>query len=147
MIGPNNLAAGVIAWLKADTAIAAYLAARNATGEIRQLSWHGREFVYPAIRVDIGTESPFENGPCGPTRSQLPFRVYTFSEQDSSYECGELAGLVHARLFSQKIDASVTYGFTTTLITMDGWPNPVMTGENIWQCVMAFRCQINGGIS
>lgn len=144
MIGPNPLAEALISVLLADTTLTAWLASRNAPEEIRELGYQGREFVYPAVRTDIGTETPQGDGPCYPFISDLAFRVYVYSEKNSSYECGELSKLVYDALFLSRLEGD---DFGSNHIFVDSIPRPQRVGENLWRAVLPCRVQANGGLS
>ena len=52
--------------------------------EAREKQWQGKDFVYPAIRVNIILQKPAVDVNCG--WSDLQFSVQCYSENSSSYE-------------------------------------------------------------
>jgi hypothetical protein len=144
MIGHNLFATTLVSKLKANSALTTWLAARSSALDIREMSWQGRDFQYPNVRVDTGTETTLEDGPCYGTRSQFAFRLLSFSEGISSQEVHDLALLVHNVVFNTRLTGS---GWTTTLIMCDSWPRAIRTPDDIWRCIASYRCQINGGVS
>lgn len=143
MIFPNELDAALIAALKANSALTAYLTARSSANEIRHREWQGRDLQYPLVRIDSGTETPIADSHCYTSHSNLAFRIYVESEQDSQQECNELGRLVNVALFGQKLTG---IGFTTNSIANDGTPGATRTGEGVWRMVIPYRMGINGGI-
>jgi hypothetical protein len=128
VISPELVQAGIIAKLKADTSLVAWLTARSAGSEIRENQWQGRQFVYPAIRVDLLPQTETGNPPC---YSQTLFNVFAFTEGDSSKDCGILAGLVNAALIRKKFSL--------------GSVPPLRTAERVWQALGQYQTNLYGG--
>lgn len=140
MIANNTIQAAIVAKLKANTALVNYLTAKSAGSEIRESSWQGAAFTYPAVRVESGTQQP---GPdtsiCYLTTGETPFTVLCFSEGDSSQEADELAALVNAALMGQRISGT---GFASLLIQSDGLTHAARTAERVWRAIGLYRMQI-----
>ena len=140
MIANNNIQAAIIAKLKANTALTDWLTARSAGSEIRETSWQGAAFTYPAVRASVGTQQPGpDTSHCYLTTGEVPFTVLCFSESDSSQQADVLAGLVNAALIGQRLSGT---GFRSLAIQSDGLTHAVRTGERVWRAVGLFRMQI-----
>lgn len=140
MIDNNEIQAAIVAKLKANTALTTWLAARSTSSEIRESQFAGRDFLYPAVRVEIGTQTEEGNPPC---YSTLPFTVYTYSEKNSSQEANELAGLVKDALLRKNVTGS---GWRSQLIIADGMIAARRTSQKVWQAVNLYRMNVYGGI-
>jgi hypothetical protein len=140
MIANNTIQAAIVAKLKTNSTLTTWLTAKSAGSEIRESSWQGTEYVYPAVRVETGTQQAGpENSVCYLTTGEIPFSVLSFSEGDSSQEADELAALVNAALVGQRITGS---GFSSLLIQSDGLTHAARTGERIWRAIGLYRMQI-----
>jgi hypothetical protein len=139
MISPELVQAGIITKLKADAALIAWLTARSASSEIRENQWQGRQFVYPAIRVDLLPQTEPGNPPC---YSQTLFNVFAFAEGDSSKDCGVLAGLVDSALIRKKFSGT---GYGSGLVITLGSVPPIRTAERVWQALGQYQTNLYGG--
>jgi hypothetical protein len=133
VISPELIQAGIITHLKADTALVAWLTARSAEDEIRENQWQGRQFVYPAVRVDLLPQTEPGNPPC---YSQSLFNVFVFTEGDSSKDCGILAGLVDTALLRKKFSGT---GYNSGLVISLGTVPPIRTAERVWQALGQYQ--------
>ena len=95
MIDNDLIQAGVVAKLKSDTTLISYLATFSAGTEVREAEYQSREFVYPNVRVELGTQIEEGDPPC---YSLISLTIYSYSEADSSQQVNHLAGLVNAVL-------------------------------------------------
>lgn len=139
MISPELIQAGIIAKLKADSALTTFLTDRSAGDEIRENQWQGRQFVYPAIRVDLLTQTEPGNPPC---YSQTAFNVFAFTEGDSSKDCGILTGLVDTALIRKKFDGT---GYNSGIVSSLGTVPPIRTAERTWQALGQYQANLFGG--
>jgi hypothetical protein len=140
VIDNDQIQAAIVAKLKANTALTTWLAARSTAGEIRENQFQGREFQYPAVRVDLGTQTEEGNPPC---YSALPFTVYCYSEKGSSQEANELAGLVNSALARKSLTGS---GWQVQLIIPDSMIAARRTSQRVWQAANLYLMNIYGGI-
>lgn len=140
MISPELVADAIIAKLKADTALVAWLTARSSPDEIRENQWQGRDFTYPAVRVDLGDQIEVGNGPCF---SEMPFTVFGFAEGDSSRDANILAGLISVALVRTRISGT---GYTGGLVANDTMTAAARTGERVWRAPGLYRMKLYGGI-
>lgn len=143
MLSNDLIQAALITKLKANTALVAFLTAASAGSEIREAQWQGREFTYPAVRVQVGTQMAGGNGPCYTTTGETPFTIYCYSEQDSSRQADQLAGLVDDALLGLHLSGT---GFRTGPVLSDGLIKAVRTGERVWQATFLGRMQLYGGL-
>jgi len=140
MIDNDLIQAAIIAKLKANALLTAFLTGLGATSEIREAQWQGTEFVYPNVRVEIGTQVEDGNPPC---YSMTPFTIYSYSEKDSSREANQLAGFVNDALLRQMVSGS---GWQSQLIIGDGNIAARRVTERVWQAVNLYRMNIYGGV-
>lgn len=141
MISPELIQAAIITTLKANAALIAFLTANSATDEIRETSWQGAQFTYPAVRVEVGTQIPDGNlGTCQTTLSETPFTVLSFGEGNSSLAADELAGLVNGALFGNRVSGT---GFASLLINSDGILHATRTGERVWRAMGLYRMKMH----
>lgn len=139
MIRNDLIQAGIVSQLLADTALTSFLTTAGATGEIREAQFQGREFLYPNVRVELGTQTEDGDPPCF---SGLPFTIYCHSENDSSQEANELAGLVNDALIRKVFTGT---GFRSGIIQADGAISAIRATERIWQAVNQYITNIYGG--
>ena len=139
MIDNDLIQAGIVAKLKADTTLISYLATFSAGAEVREAEYQSREFVYPNVRVELGTQIEEGDPPC---YSLIPLTIYSYSETDSSQQVNHLAGLVNAALLRKQFTGT---GFRSGLIISDGNIAGRRTTERVWQAVNQYRCNIYGG--
>ena len=90
MFDNSVIQAAIITKLKAATALATILGGANT--EIREDQWQGTRFVYPAVRVELGTQIP--NGETNCTAVNVPITVLCYSENSSSRQADQIAGVV-----------------------------------------------------
>lgn len=102
MISNDEVKEAVVSTLKAD----AILVARLPDGQngIRERGWRGNVFQYPIVRVDLEPQrdlTPDSN--CTPVTQD--WSIYVYSEEHSSREADQIAGLV-ANLFQGRFFVS-----------------------------------------
>jgi len=97
----NEIQAALVAKLKAETTVLAEL---SDTDEIRENQWQGTEFSYPAIRVRMISNVPLKNSDCDQTSIGVGFQV--FSEDASSMQADEIAGIINAALHDKPFSQS-----------------------------------------
>jgi len=145
MIGPNAILTALITTLKANTALIDWLTIRGCQNEVRELDYQGDTFLYPNIRVDSGTEEPTDDGVCHDLTSTVAFRVYCFSEENSSMECSELAMLVYNALNGSKFTGT---GFSVATRAVAGSiPKPTRATDRVWRTIVPFTVTLSEGVS
>lgn len=140
MISNELVQAAIISKLKANTGLTTWLTARSAGSEIRELQYQGSSFVYPAVRVQAGSQIP--DGPtshCYTTNGESPFTVVSFSEGDSSLQCDQLAGLVNVALINNVLTGT---GFRSLRIQVDNLIKATRIGQRLWQATGLYRCYL-----
>lgn len=124
---PNHIVqAALIAKWKASSTITNAL---NSSADIKESQWQGTDFLYPAIRLNIGSQtndrrSPFCNF------GYLPFSVRVFSEMKSSMEADMLAGLVNSVTHGSY---AVGTGMILNNIECLSLIGAIRIGEQLWQ--------------
>ena len=130
MISNDVLQETIVTFLKGKANLTVYL---SSSGEIKEDQWKGSNFVYPAIRVQLINQTPPPNRQC--TYSILEFWVLCFTEDASSQNCDEIAGVVNNILHDHQI-----YGTKTFFSIMNiGLVPATSQGERVWQSVVKFR--------
>ena len=132
MISFDLIQAAIITKLKADAPLVAVVGA-----EIRESQWQGTGFNYPGVRVEVGSGRPIGES-CVDSHSLVTFTVPCFSENDSSQEADQLAGLVVDALF---LDTLVAATFKTGLIRISGAgvQSARRSPERIWRSQVEFQ--------
>lgn len=153
MIDNNLIQAAIVTKLKANAALVGYLTQFGAQDEIRESQYQAAGFLYPNVRVELGTQIEEGNPPC---YSTTPFTVYSYSEKDSSQEANQLAGYVN-RAFGFDANgahtpqavlvtgSSVGSSFHSGIIISDGSIAARRVSERVWQAVGLYRMNIYGG--
>ncbi len=91
MIPNDIIKAAIISALKANATLVAQLP--DGLLGIREYGWRGNVFQYPNVRVELETQldlTPDSN--CTPINQS--WSVYVFSEEHSSQEADEIAGII-----------------------------------------------------
>ncbi len=135
MLNNNDVQAGLVAYLQAQTTTT--VALLNSTAEIKEDQWQGTTFVYPAVRVDLGPQLP--KGNCG--GGEVDFSILCYSEDASSNEADELAGIVnndlHTKAFTQ---SSVRYS-----IYSRGLIPAIREDDRTWRSEATFHATVEPG--
>lgn len=134
MLDNNDIQAGLIAYLKANTTVVALLASGTS---IKEDQWQGTTFVYPAVRVDLGMQLP--RGNCD--GAEATFSVICYSEDASSQEADRLAGTVNDQLHRKAFTSSgVRYS-----IYSRGLIPAIREDERTWRSEATFHATIESG--
>lgn len=145
MIPVNDIQAAIIAHLQVQTALTDAMNAvkSGASVEIRENQWAGTSFIYPAIRLDMQTQTEEGDPPC---YARQPFSVYAMTEDDSSANCGNILSLVDSALIRANIRGT---GFKIGLIVSSGSVPPIRSGNRIWQAVGQYSANVyqTGGLA
>ena len=94
MLRNDTIQAGLIAELKSISAVTSLVTGSFGV-EIRENQYEGTQFLYPNIRLDIINQVPSIEG-CA--YGVIDFIVRVYSEDASSQECDNIAGLVFQNL-------------------------------------------------
>ena len=142
MVDNKLIQRAILNKLKADTTLIAWMTGYDAENEIREFSWQSTDFIYPNIRIQLGTQTEAGNPPCF---SEISFTVYCNTEGDSSALADELAYLVNSALLRQKLAPNAGDGFSTGIVSSGGTIKASRLSERIWQAVNSYSVQIYGG--
>lgn len=124
MIPNDDVQAGIIAKLKANATL---VAALNSSSEIKENQYQGAEFLYPAVRVSVGTQTNDRRSPfCA--FGFLPFTVRVYSEQKSSQQADDILGKVNF-LHGTYITGT---GFILNNIECIGLTGAIRISEQLW---------------
>ena len=96
----NQIQAAIIARLKANATVTAEVIA----DEIREDQWQGTEFVYPNIRVKMISNKPEPASNC--PQALVTLSVQVFSEDASSLEADDIAGIINGVLHATPFSSS-----------------------------------------
>lgn len=133
MISPELVQKAVMLKLKANAAL---VAALGSADRIKESQWQGTDFVYPAVRVDGGEQTPIGNGVDHLKLSTVSWSVRCYSEKDSSFEANNLIGLVLEALFNTQIlnatDENNVPAFSIIRIDTTVILPGIRTGERVW---------------
>lgn len=133
LVSIDLIQAAIVSLLKSDATLSAWLAARGAAGEIREIGWQGLDFVYPAVRVGMGTLSSTGERHC---LGRIPFTVACYTEGDSSVSSNELAGVIAGVLTSRQVSGD---GWHSGIIINDSITQATRTSARIWASTCTFR--------
>jgi hypothetical protein len=120
--------------LKSKADIVAYL---DDSGEIKEDQWQGTTFVYPAVRVDLGTQLPI--GDCD--TADITFSILCFVEDASSLNADGLAGVVNNDLHKK----AFTKNSVRFSIYSQGLIPAIRMDERTWRSEATFHATVETG--
>ena len=123
IIRNDEIQAVLIAYLKANTNITGAL---DDADEIREDGWKGTEFTYPNIRIRMIQNEPIISRSC---YQRIEVSFLAFSEQASSLEADQIAGIIGNELHEHSFTAS---GLAISLRLRNLVP-AIWSGEHIWR--------------
>ena len=103
----ENVDAALIAYMKSVSAITTALGK-----EVRETSWQGTDFTYPALR--IYTDIIPSNNNCSPERVDAVIEI--FDEQKSSKLCQHISGIIQTT-FHRAPFTSLGLKFVSSIVT------------------------------
>ena len=134
MLKNNDIQAGLITYLKANTTIVALLASGTS---IKEDQWQGTTFVYPAVRIDLDAQLPKANCDGG----EVTFSVLCYSEDASSQEADELAGTINDELHRKSFtSSSIRYS-----IYSQGLIPAIREDDRTWRSEATFHATVESG--
>jgi hypothetical protein len=142
MVDNKLIQRAILNKLKADTTLIAWMTVYDAENEIKEFNWQSSNFIYPNIRISLGTQTENGNPPCF---SELAFTIYCNMEGDSSALTDELAYIVNKALLRKNLLPTAGDGFTTGIVSSGGTIKAARLSERIWQAVNSYNVQIYGG--
>lgn len=140
MITNSQFQEALITRLKDNTRaeIAALHAALASGSEIRENQFQGREFSYPAIRIHINYNNPLDGTPCRED-GRIYFSIVSWSEDTSSKEADDIAGLVADALDEAIIDEIL---FRTGNISRGSLNAAIRIVPRLWRAETFFRTTV-----
>ncbi len=107
--------------------------------EIREDSWTGSNFRYPAYRISVVNIGPYNsNGECRPFIFDVLFTVYCFAEDASSKSCAHLAGIAASNLMGKRLSSDKITPVTRIDIPANGIVMPIPEMERFWRSEVQF---------
>lgn len=144
MVSPDYIQKAIIAKLKANVAL---VTALGGAERIKEAGYQSTDFTYPAVRVDIGPQTPTGNGTDHLRLSRVGWSVRIYSEKDSSFQSNNLLGLVMGALFNTQAinatDENNSPHFTIIRIDILTTNNGNRLGERLWMSEAFFESEIN----
>lgn len=130
LIRTDEILKSIVQSVKGKTTITDLL---NDSDEIRQIDWKGKNFTYPNIRIEVITNDPpqDESDKC---LSSTTIAIYVFSEEASSYEANQIAGIIADEYHRKSLNSQGIF-FTRCRVT-DIIP-AIAVNERTW------RSQVN----
>jgi hypothetical protein len=133
---PIELAqAAIISYLKS---IPALITALGSATQIKEWSWQGDDFIYPAVRLQMGIARSEPEPDCG--RWALPFYVMCFSEKKSSKEASQLASIVAS---IHGVQPGTLNGVHFVRFYVDQLIPPIRQDELTWRSEVVFHSAIS----
>lgn len=127
--------AALIAYLKAMTTL---VTALGSADKIKEWSWQGDNFVYPAVRLQMGIARADGEPDCG--KWVLPFYVMCFSEQKSSKQASQIASIVAA---IHGVEPGILNGVRFVRFYVDQLIPPIRQDELTWRSEVVAHSTIN----
>ncbi len=134
MINNNEIQKQAIARLKADASLLSLLT--HGTDEIREDQWQGTTWVYPCIRVQLGTQIPV----AGCSQSAIPITILCYSEDASSIEVNELAWAAHLAVGDKSFKQG-TIRFSSWVTT--GLMAAIQEGGRTWRAENRYNVRVS----
>lgn len=136
MLSNADVQAGLIEYLKEQSELTFFLGGLST--EIRETQWQGRDFIYPAYRVRLGTQYPLST--C--SASRITFGVQSFSEEASSRECDQMAGEANDVLHNK----SFTRNGIRYMVYSTGLVSAIRRDDNTWRSEALFKAIVEPAI-
>ena len=102
MLANDDIQAALVAYLKAKTAVTSLLV---TSAGVKESQWQGTQFDYPAVRLDLGVQTPVGGG-SGSCPARLTISIRCYSQNASSQEADNLAGAVNSVLHGKQFSNS-----------------------------------------
>ena len=130
----DDIKAGLVAKLKADTTL---VAALSSSSDIKESQWQGDTFVYPAVRVRILSNVPPDSD-C--EYGIVTAGVLVFSEEASSLEADTIAGIIRTALHKKSFTSS---GVAFTGMRVTNLVPAIRSDRNTWRSEVLLRTIAN----
>ena len=129
LIPTDEIRTSLITALKTNTTIMAEL---DDSNEVREYNWKGADFSYPNIRVQIRENTIEPSLSCG---QRIFASIYSFSEENSSSQAEQIAGIIADEFHAKSLSASDLF---FTQIIADIIP-AVSVEVNTWRSEVTIR--------
>ena len=138
MVSIEEVQEALVAYLKADVPLGGIVG-----DEVRESRWQGVDFTYPMVRVAMDSMVPWHPGTCANRLTRAKFSILTFSENASSLEANQIAGLVIAALHLESLGGT---GWRSGHIRLSpgGQSAAVRVSERVWRTETKFEVNIYG---
>jgi hypothetical protein len=137
MIPNDRVQAAMITKFKSMASLVALL---QKAADIKENQWQGRDFVYPAVRVKLGTQTPIVAYPC--SSSFVPMTVQVHSEDASSKEADAIAGLLASSVALGGLNgltwSAIIEGVRFVSMRTTGLVSAVREDERTWRAEVNF---------
>jgi hypothetical protein len=130
----NQIQKEIIAKLKASSTVIAVV----ISAEIREDQWQGTEFSYPNIRVRMISNKPDSASNC--FRTSVVLSIQVFSEDASSSEADDIAGIINDVLHDHPFSSS---GLHFSLRTTNLVP-AIRSDTRTWRSEVLMAGIVNG---
>ena len=135
MLGVDDIRSALISYMKANSTITTAL---GSTVEIRERQWQGTEFVYPCIRVSIGSAVPQMAGECDVFDCNVSITV--FSELAQSSQADNITGIINTVLHRR----SFSYGGVRFMVWTSRLIEAVREDTRTWRSELILQTTVNG---
>lgn len=133
MIDNDHIQAALIAFLKSKSSVTSLLA---TAGEVREDQYQGTQYAFPAVRVQLGTQTPISGNGCP---SIIHFSVLCYTEDASSQKADELAGAVNNELYNHSFNRNnVRFG----MVVSEGLVAAVRQDFRTWRSEAKFKALV-----
>lgn len=140
MVKGEKFQAAILSLLQSRSTIVNLL---NSNQEIEERNWMGRDFLYPAVRVQIlrMNPPPTENGECRPLITDALFTVICYTDTNSSKDCLHLMDAVSAGMRGVRLHTTADIIPMSRIDILDYiWP--VAEGDRIWRGEVQSRVRV-----
>lgn len=130
MIPNDTVQASIISKLKNNSTITAALVGYGSdANQVKEAQWQGSDFLYPAVRVLIGTQTNDRASPyC--SFGFLPFTISVLSQKKSSQEADDLLGTINNQLHGSY---ATGVGMQLQHIECIGLTGAIRVSEQLWR--------------
>ena len=130
----DTIQAALLAYMQSKTDITSEL---GSSSDIKETQWQGRDFDYPAVRIRIISNTPVENSGC---RHDVNIGIQVFSEQASSLEASQIAGIIGNTLHRKQFSSdSLNFALWVT-----DTPGAVRSDIQTWRSEVLLRGIVSG---
>ncbi len=134
MLGIDDIRGALIDYLQSKTTITSLVSAT----ETRENQWQGVDFTYPCVRVKVNSATPQQAGECD--IFDCPISIIVKSEQASSAQADNIAGIINTVLHRRSFDQSgVRFMIWTTRLS-----EAIREDTRTWRAEVLIQATVNG---